>query len=59
MNTLSGHAWLVRTLVVIDTLLVVLAVWTMIIGYQGIALFLIQGATILVIATGVLSRRRK
>ncbi|WP_056989290.1 hypothetical protein [Lacticaseibacillus camelliae] len=59
MKTLSTHSWLVRTLIVIDALLIFLAIWTMIVGDQGIALFLIQGATILVIATGALARRRE
>ncbi|MFD1440550.1 hypothetical protein [Lacticaseibacillus hegangensis] len=59
MKTLSTYSWLVWTLVVLDALLIFLAIWTLIVGDQGIALFLIQGATILVIATGALARRRE
>ncbi|MFD1393257.1 hypothetical protein ACFQ3L_06690 [Lacticaseibacillus jixianensis] len=58
MRTLSTHSWLVRTLVVIDAFLILLSFGAMIAHYQGIALWLIQGATIMVIATGALRRHR-
>lgn len=57
MGTLSTHSWLVRTLVVIDAFLILLSLGAMIAHYQGIALWLIGGATILVIATGALRHR--